>query len=59
MSWPDGPTLLEALDRFAPAAAHRPLRFPVQDIYKFDHRRIVVGRVETGVLRVGEAEPPG
>ncbi|MEE8270702.1 MAG: adenylyl-sulfate kinase [Alphaproteobacteria bacterium] len=56
MSWHDGPTLLEALDRFAPAPApvDRPMRFPVQDVYKFDHRRIVVGRVETGVLRVGD-----
>lgn len=56
MPWYEGPTLLEALDRFEPSAApvDRPLRLPVQDVYKFDHRRILVGRVETGVLRVGD-----
>jgi bifunctional enzyme CysN/CysC len=32
-----------------------PLRFSVQDIYKFDERRILAGRVESGVLRVGDA----
>ncbi|HYD98951.1 MAG TPA: adenylyl-sulfate kinase, partial [Alphaproteobacteria bacterium] len=32
----------------------RPLRFPVQAVYKFDERRIVAGRIESGVLRVGD-----
>ncbi|UEM25018.1 adenylyl-sulfate kinase (plasmid) [Skermanella mucosa] len=56
MPWYEGPTLLEMLDRFEPSAApvDRPLRLPIQDVYKFDHRRILVGRVETGVLRVGD-----
>lgn len=56
MPWYEGPTLLEALDRFEPSAApvDRPLRLPIQDVYKFDHRRILVGRVETGVLRAGD-----
>jgi bifunctional enzyme CysN/CysC len=27
---------------------------PVQDVYKFDERRLVVGRIETGRLRVGD-----
>ena len=31
-----------------------PLRFPVQDVYKFDERRIIAGRIESGTLRVGE-----
>ncbi len=35
-------------------AADQPLRFPVQDVYKFDARRILAGRVESGVLRVGD-----
>ena len=56
MPWHDGPTLLDALDRFLPPAppVAQPLRFPIQDVYKFDHRRIIVGRVESGVLRVGD-----
>ena len=65
LSWYHGPTLLEALDRVEPEAVSPdvlPLRFSVQDIYKFDERRILAGRVESGVLRVGDAlafEPPG
>ena len=27
---------------------------PVQDVYKFDQRRIIAGRVESGTLRVGD-----
>ena len=53
--WYDGPTVLEILDAFQPAADRLslPLRFPVQDIYKFDDRRIIAGRIESGVLTVG------
>jgi bifunctional enzyme CysN/CysC len=57
LSWYHGPTLLEALDRLEPEASApeaRPLRFSVQDVYKFDERRIVAGRIESGVLRVGD-----
>lgn len=60
MDWFTGPTILEALDQFQqePAPVHQPLRFPVQDIYKFteagDDRRIVAGRIETGRLSVGD-----
>jgi bifunctional enzyme CysN/CysC len=55
-SWYEGPTLLGALDALAPTPdrSNRPLRFPVQDVYKFDERRIVAGRIETGRLRVGD-----
>ncbi|MEN6306800.1 MAG: GTP-binding protein [Anaerohalosphaeraceae bacterium] len=58
--WYDGPTVLEALDCFEkePAAVDKPLRFPVQDIYKFteqdDERRIVAGRIETGSVEIGD-----
>src|ERR1700761_250384 len=58
LDWYHGPTLLEALDRVEPddvSADVLPLRFSVQDIYKFDERRILAGRVESGVLRVGDA----
>jgi sulfate adenylyltransferase large subunit/phosphoadenylyl-sulfate reductase (thioredoxin) len=56
IAWHTGPTVLEVLDRFSPAkhAADLALRIPVQAIYKFDDRRIVAGRVETGRVTVGD-----
>src|SRR5712672_3184186 len=50
-AWHEGPTVLEALDAFLPARAPADLalRFPVQAIYKFDDRRIIAGRVESGL----------
>jgi len=56
MNWYKGPSALAALDRFerAPALNDLPLRFPVQDVYKFDERRIIVGRIESGSLNVGD-----
>jgi bifunctional enzyme CysN/CysC len=60
MSWYDGPTLIEALDALtkAPPRTGRPLRMPVQAVYKFtshgDDRRIVAGRVESGRVAVGD-----
>ena len=56
MPWWGGPTVLEALDEFQPpeAATHQPLRLPIQDIYRFDERRILAGRVESGALKVGD-----
>jgi bifunctional enzyme CysN/CysC len=57
MPWYEGPTVLEAMAAFAPGspAIDTPLRLPVQGVYRFDHRRIVVGRIESGRLRVGDA----
>ncbi len=54
--WYSGPTLLEALDllEVRKADVDLPLRFCVQDIYRFDERRIVAGRIEAGTLRVGD-----
>jgi sulfate adenylyltransferase large subunit/phosphoadenylyl-sulfate reductase (thioredoxin) len=56
IDWYDGPTVVEALDRFAPAQAPTalPLRLPVQAVYKFDDRRIVAGRIESGSIAVGD-----
>ena len=56
MPWYTGVTVLSALDTFTPrpAAAQQDLRMPVQDVYKFDDRRIIVGRIETGTLHVGD-----
>jgi len=56
MKWYGGPTVLEALDATQPppSLVDLPLRFCVQDVYRFDDRRIIAGRVETGQLRVGD-----
>ena len=56
MPWWRGPTVLETLDNFkmAELPKNQPLRFPIQDIYRFDDRRILAGRVESGSLKVGD-----
>jgi len=56
MPWYKGPDLLSCLGMFNPKPAldSLPLRMPVQDIFKFDDRRIIVGRIESGSLRVGD-----
>lgn len=56
MPWYRGPTLLESLAGFEKSASGKdlPLRFPVQDVYKFDARRIIAGRVEAGEVRLGD-----
>ncbi len=56
LSWYGGPSVLEAFDQLTPrpGLTARPLRFPVQDIYKAGDKRIIVGRIESGQLRVGQ-----
>ena len=56
MPWYKGPSVVKALDSFLPTSApvEQPLRFPVQDVYKFDQRRIIAGRIESGKLKVGD-----
>ncbi|MEQ1888685.1 MAG: adenylyl-sulfate kinase [Alphaproteobacteria bacterium] len=56
MEWYSGPTVVEALDRFVsePLSSDLPLRLPVQDVYKFDERRIIAGRIESGRVTVGD-----
>ena len=56
MAWYEGPSLLESLGQFQSVTrpVDQPLRFPVQDVYKFDQRRIIAGRIESGILRVGD-----
>ena len=53
LRWYVGNTLLEVLDQFKDKAVNhlKPLRFVVQDIYKIDEKRILVGRVESGKLK--------
>ncbi len=56
MPWYEGETLLEALDLLEgeQKAADKALRLPIQDVYKFDSRRIIAGRIEAGQLAVGD-----
>ena len=56
IAWYSGPTVVEALDALTPAKPldELPLRLPVQAIYKFDDRRIVAGRIESGHLKTGD-----
>ncbi|MEA2638843.1 MAG: bifunctional enzyme CysN/CysC [Chloroflexota bacterium] len=56
MPWYTGATVLEALGAFHKATERTqlPLRLPVQDVYKFDARRIIAGRITAGRLRVGD-----
>ncbi|HZR76665.1 adenylyl-sulfate kinase [Bradyrhizobium sp.] len=54
--WYSGPSVVDALDALVPAqpAEQLALRLPVQAIYKFDDRRIVAGRIESGRLSSGD-----
>jgi bifunctional enzyme CysN/CysC len=56
MPWWSGGTVVDALDRFTVFAADAalPLRFAIQDVYRFDERRLLAGRVESGTLRTGD-----
>jgi len=56
LAWYRGPTVVETLDGFSPARAddELALRLPVQAVYKFDDRRIIAGRIETGRIAVGD-----
>ncbi len=56
MSWYQGSTVLEALEKMKsiPALEAGPLRLMVQDVYRFDEKRLIVGRIESGRLQVGE-----
>ncbi|NQU44153.1 adenylyl-sulfate kinase [bacterium] len=60
MPWHTGATVLDYLDQFRkePRPREKPLRMPVQDVYKFsqdgDKRRCVAGTIETGYLRLGD-----
>jgi bifunctional enzyme CysN/CysC len=56
MPWYSGSTVLETLSAFQKEAARseQPLRLPVQDVYKFDARRIITGRITAGRLKVGD-----
>jgi len=58
--WYLGPTTLETLDKFNMQLIDekQPFRMHVQDVYKFtnsgDNRRIIVGQINSGTIRVGD-----
>ena len=56
LSWYEGKNIIEAIDSIDKEVGleEKPLRFPIQDVYKFDDRRIIAGRIESGTLRVGD-----
>ncbi|HTJ28057.1 MAG TPA: adenylyl-sulfate kinase [Candidatus Limnocylindria bacterium] len=53
--WYEGPTIVEAIDaiRRVPAPVERDFRLPVQDVYRRDGERIVVGTIASGSLQAG------
>lgn len=56
LSWFEGPTVLQALDTFEELKVEgKPLRFPIQDIYTMDGKKILVGRIEAGYIKKGES----
>ena len=54
--WYTGKTILGSLADLAKAdvSRSRNLRFPVQDVYKLESKRIIVGRVESGKIQRGD-----
>ncbi len=56
MPWYKGESILEILDNFSSNddRSKAYFRFPVQDVYKFDKRRIIAGRVEAGTISAGD-----
>jgi sulfate adenylyltransferase subunit 1 len=55
MDWYEGVTFLEALISFVnlPSALAKPMRFPVQLIHEVGGEKVVMGRVEAGILEKG------
>ena len=56
MPWYRGRTVLDELLALELPKSHNelPLRLFVQDVYRFDDRRIIAGRVDAGIVRVGD-----
>ncbi|MCH8111440.1 MAG: adenylyl-sulfate kinase [Proteobacteria bacterium] len=57
MAWYEGPNVVQTLDRFqvVTTAEDLPLRLPLQEIRSLSERRILVGRIESGILRAGDS----
>jgi sulfate adenylyltransferase large subunit len=56
MDWYKGPTLIEALGsvKIDVASSRKPLRFPVQDVYDIDGKKVLVGGVSSGTISRGQ-----
>ena len=56
LDWWQGDSVVSALDSFAEqdAPSDQALRFPVQDVYRQDDKRYLVGRITSGLVRVGD-----
>ncbi|MCM8783063.1 MAG: GTP-binding protein [Candidatus Omnitrophica bacterium] len=53
MPWYKGGSLLKNLDRLKkkPSSIKKPFIFPVQDVFKLNGKRLILGKVEAGILR--------
>ncbi|MBV4419433.1 adenylyl-sulfate kinase [Clostridium tyrobutyricum] len=56
MPWYNGENILQSMDSVEKdkGIEEKELRFPIQDVYKFDSRRIIAGRIESGTLKNGD-----
>ncbi|MBL6928874.1 MAG: adenylyl-sulfate kinase [Rhodospirillales bacterium] len=56
MPWWVGKSVVATLNDFShrPAPVDQPLRLPIQDIYHSGGKRILVGRIESGRLKIGD-----
>jgi len=55
-NWYKGTTFLDCLDTFKirEKSSDKALRFPIQDAYKIDNKRIFAGRIESGIIKQGD-----
>ncbi|EKD28072.1 MAG: hypothetical protein ACD_79C00441G0002, partial [uncultured bacterium] len=56
ISWYKGDSICGCLDKFQKknGKGKKPFRMFIQDVYKFDERRIIVGKIESGSVKVGD-----
>ena len=56
LSWYNGPSFCKILDSYniKKSLDALPLRLPIQDIYKVNDKRVIVGRIETGEIKLND-----
>jgi len=55
MNWYEGLSILDSLDTFESIKVEeKDLRFPIQDVYKIDEKRINVGTIGSGKIKEGD-----
>ena len=56
MKWFKGPCLLDALDRIKADVKDttKPFRFSVQDVYNIEGKKVIAGKVISGIVRKGQ-----